>query len=243
MEIFPRTLSDVAQALRTRLSLFEDTQVSLMLTQQKIARASKSENVNAIQQLLQEKSTADVKMRVLKDSIIADCKRCKLCKTRTNIVFGSGNINADLVFVGEAPGAEEDKTGEPFMGRAGKLLTKMIEAMELSREQVYICNVVKCRPPENRNPEPDEIAECEPFLKAQLAIMKPKVIVALGRFACQCLSRSESPISTLRGVWTHYEGIPLMPTYHPAYLLRSPSKKKEVWEDLQAVMLKLKEKH
>jgi len=165
---------------------------------------------------------------------------CKLCETRKNIVFGAGNPNADLVFVGEAPGADEDEQGLPFVGRSGQLLTKMIEAMGLSRDQVYICNVIKCRPPDNRNPEPDEINSCEPFLKKQLALIKPKVIVALGRYACQSLLKVEGSLSAIRGQWKQYEGIDLMPTFHPAYLLRSPSKKKEAWEDLQKVIERLK---
>ena len=167
---------------------------------------------------------------------IGDCQRCKLCTGRTNIVFGSGDEKARLVFVGEGPGAEEDKQGVPFVGRAGQLLTKMIEAMGLSREQVYICNVVKCRPPENRDPQPDEIAACEPFLQKQLSIIKPHIVVGLGRYACQTLLKTTTSMSKLRGVWHEYEGIKFMPTFHPAYLLRNPPAKKEVWEDLQAVM-------
>lgn len=167
---------------------------------------------------------------------LGDCKRCKLCNGRTQIVFGSGNPKAQLVFVGEAPGADEDQQGVPFVGAAGQLLTKMIEAMKFSRDTVYICNVAKCRPPNNRNPEPDEIAACEPFLKAQLATLQPKIIVALGKFAAQTLLRDTTPITRLRGQWRSYEGIPLMPTFHPAYLLRSPSEKKLAWSDLQQVM-------
>ncbi len=167
---------------------------------------------------------------------IGDCKRCKLCTGRTQIVFGSGNPKAELVFVGEAPGAEEDKQGVPFVGAAGQLLTKMIEAMKFSRDSVYICNVAKCRPPNNRNPEPDEIEACEPFLKAQLAAIRPQIIVALGKFAAQTLLRDSTPITRLRGQWRSYEGIPLMPTFHPAYLLRSPAEKKLAWLDLQEVM-------
>ena len=166
---------------------------------------------------------------------LGDCKRCKLCTTRTNIVFGVGNPDADLVFVGEAPGADEDAQGEPFVGKAGQLLTKMIEAMGYARGDVYICNVLKCRPPGNRNPEPDEVAACEPFLKKQLGAIRPRMIVALGKFAVQCLLRDDSPISRLRGNFRTYEGIPLMPTFHPAYLLRDPSKKKLAWDDLKAV--------
>jgi DNA polymerase len=170
---------------------------------------------------------------------LGDCQRCKLAGKRTNIVYGVGSPDAPLVFVGEAPGADEDRTGEPFVGAAGQLLTKMIEAMGLSRQDVYICNILKCRPPGNRNPEPDEIAECEPFLKKQLATIRPRMIVALGKFAAQCLLRSDAPISKLRGGWREYQGIPLMPTYHPAFLLRNPAAKREVWSDLQQVMAEL----
>ncbi len=170
---------------------------------------------------------------------LGDCKRCKLHHSRTQIVFGAGNPKAELMFVGEAPGADEDKQGVPFVGKAGQLLTKMIEAMKLTRDDVYICNVVKSRPPENRNPEPDEIAACEPFLKAQVASVRPKVIVALGKFAAQTLLKDQTAITRLRGQWREYEGIPLMPTFHPAYLLRIPAEKKLAWSDLQAVMQKL----
>ena len=164
------------------------------------------------------------------------CTRCKLAPGRTNLVFGVGNPGAELVFVGEGPGADEDVQGEPFVGRAGQLLTKMIEAMGYRREEVYIANVVKCRPPGNRNPEPDEIEACEPFLRAQLAAIGPKVIVALGKFAAQTLLRNTTPITRLRGRWYEYQGVRLMPTFHPAYLLRSPDEKKKAWEDLQMVM-------
>lgn len=173
---------------------------------------------------------------------LGDCKRCKLCTGRKTIVYGSGNPRAELVFVGEGPGEEEDKQGIPFVGAAGQLLTKMIEAMKYSRDDVYICNVVKCRPPGNRNPEPDEIRACEPFLQAQLRIIKPKVIVALGKFAAQTLLRDDTAITRLRGQWRQYEGIDLMPTFHPAYLLRSPDEKKKAWMDLQEVMKKLGKK-
>ena len=170
---------------------------------------------------------------------LGDCTRCKLHKGRNQIVFGSGSAQARLVFVGEAPGEDEDLSGEPFVGKAGQLLTRMIEAMGLSRDTVYICNTVKCRPPNNRNPEPDELGACEPFLKGQLAALQPEVIVTLGKFAAQALLRDQTPISRLRGVWREYEGIPLMPTFHPAYLLRSPGEKGKVWGDLQEVMQKL----
>jgi DNA polymerase len=170
---------------------------------------------------------------------LGDCTRCKLHKGRTNLVFGVGNPKARLVFVGEAPGEDEDLKGEPFVGKAGQLLTKMIEAMGLRREDVYICNTVKCRPPNNRNPEPDELEACEPYLKGQLASLQAEVIVTLGKFAAQALLRDQTPISRLRGGWREYQGIALMPTFHPAYLLRSPGEKGKVWGDLQLVMKKL----
>ncbi|HYH99939.1 uracil-DNA glycosylase [Hyalangium sp.] len=167
---------------------------------------------------------------------LGDCQRCKLCTGRKNIVFGVGNPRAELVFVGEGPGEQEDLKGVPFVGPAGELLTKMIQAMGFSRDDVYICNVVKCRPPGNRNPEPDEITACEPFLRSQLLALQPKVIVALGKFAAQTLLRDSTPITRLRGQWREYQGVKLMPTFHPAYLLRSPQEKKKAWEDLQQVM-------
>jgi uracil-DNA glycosylase len=170
---------------------------------------------------------------------LGECTRCKLHGGRTKLVFGTGSPTAEVMFVGEAPGADEDLRGEPFVGRAGQLLTKMIEAMGFSRSDVYIANVVKCRPPENRNPEPDELEACEGFLRRQITAVRPKVIVALGKFAAQTLLRDETPISRLRGRWAEYEGVRLMPTFHPAYLLRSPEEKKKAWEDLQLVMKEL----
>ncbi len=166
---------------------------------------------------------------------IGDCTRCKLHTGRRHIVFGVGNPHAELMFVGEAPGADEDMKGEPFVGRAGQLLTKIIEAMGLKREDVYIANVIKCRPPENRNPEPDEVGTCEPFLFRQIDVIKPKVVVALGKFAAQGLLRTLDPISRLRGRVFDYRGAKLIPTFHPAYLLRNPSSKREVWEDMKLV--------
>ena len=169
-------------------------------------------------------------------AFIGECTRCKLSGLgRTQVVFGVGRPNADLMFVGEAPGADEDVQGVPFVGRAGQLLTKIIEAIGLKREDVYIANVIKCRPPQNRNPEPDEIATCEPFLFQQIDLIKPKVIVTLGKFAAQCLLRSEEPISRLRGRLFDFRGAKLIPTFHPAYLLRNPSSKREVWEDMKLV--------
>jgi uracil-DNA glycosylase len=174
---------------------------------------------------------------------LKDCRRCKLSSGRKNIVFGAGDPHAELMFVGEAPGADEDEQGLPFVGRAGQLLTKIIEAINMRREDVFICNILKCRPPENRNPETDEIASCEPFLFRQIASVKPKVICALGTFASQTLLRTTEPISKLRGRLLDYKGIKLMATFHPAYLLRNPNEKRKVWEDVQIVrdyILKLK---
>jgi uracil-DNA glycosylase family 4 len=170
---------------------------------------------------------------------LGDCTRCKLSGGRRNIVFGVGNPDADLVFVGEAPGADEDARGEPFVGVAGQLLDRMIAAMGFDRSDVYICNVIKCRPPYNRNPEPDEVGSCEPFLKKQLAALKPRMIVALGKFAAQSLCRTQTPISRLRGNFHSYEGIQVMPTFHPAFLLRTPEAKRHAWADLQAVLAAL----
>lgn len=173
---------------------------------------------------------------------IGDCQRCKLSKNRTQIVFGVGNPVAELMFVGEAPGRDEDLQGEPFVGEAGQLLTKIIEAMGIKRQDVYIANVVKCRPPANRNPETDEIESCEPFLIRQLEIIKPEIICALGTFAAQTLLKTKEKISSLRGNFYNYHDIKVMPTYHPAYLLRNPAEKKLVWEDMQKIMKKLNPK-
>jgi DNA polymerase len=170
-------------------------------------------------------------------AFIGDCQRCKLAPLRTHLVFGAGNPQADLMFVGEAPGADEDARGEPFVGRAGQLLTDIIErGMGLRRADVYICNVIKCRPPDNRNPEPDEVAACEPFLMRQIDLVRPRAIVALGTFAVQALLKVKTPISRLRGNWQEVRGVKLMPTFHPAYLLRSPGEKRLVWQDIQEVM-------
>jgi DNA polymerase len=173
---------------------------------------------------------------------IGDCVRCKLCKLgRKQIVFGVGNPNADLMFVGEAPGRDEDIQGVPFVGRAGQKLTQIIEAIGLKREDVYIANVIKCRPPDNRNPEPDEVEQCEPFLFRQVDTIKPKVIVALGTFAARSLLKTMDPISRLRGRVYDYRGAKLVPTFHPAFLLRNPSCRREVWEDMKKVRTLLAE--
>jgi uracil-DNA glycosylase family 4 len=179
----------------------------------------------------------DTLARIRED--IGDCTRCKLHKGRTNIVFGVGNPKAQLMFVGEGPGHDEDIKGEPFVGRAGKLLTQMIEAMSLRREDVYIANVVKCRPPENRLPEKDEITTCSPFLMRQIDVIKPKVVCCLGSCAAQTLLQTTQGISRFRGEWFDFRGAKLIATYHPAYLLRNPPAKSEVWKDLQKVMVVL----
>jgi uracil-DNA glycosylase len=171
---------------------------------------------------------------------LGDCTRCKLhALGRRQIVFGVGNPNADLMFVGEAPGADEDIQGVPFVGRAGQLLTKMIEAMGFKRDEVYIANVLKCRPPGNRNPEPDEIEQCEPFLFRQLASVQPKVVIALGAFAARTLLKTDAPISRLRGRVHEYRGAKLIPTFHPSFLLRSPGYKREAWDDLKLALAEL----
>jgi DNA polymerase len=181
-----------------------------------------------------DKIVDDTLLKVRSD--LGDCTRCKLHSTRHTIVFGDGNPKAELVFVGEGPGADEDAQGLPFVGRAGKLLTQMIEAMGLHRRDVYICNVVKCRPPENRLPEEDEVKTCSPFLLRQLDVIAPKVIVCLGAVAAKTLLQTNRGISQFRGQWLEYRERKLMATYHPAYLLRNPNAKGEVWKDLQKVM-------
>jgi uracil-DNA glycosylase family 4 len=189
-----------------------------------------------------EVSLFDAVNKIANDSLpkiladLGDCTRCKLHKGRTNLVFGVGNPKADLVFVGEGPGRDEDLEGLPFVGRAGKLLTQMIEAMGLQRNEVYICNVVKCRPPENRTPEKDEVSTCSPFLMRQIEAISPKVIVCLGSVAAQTLLQTNRGITHYRGEWLDFRGRKLLATYHPAYLLRNPSAKGQVWKDLKKVM-------
>jgi uracil-DNA glycosylase len=184
-----------------------------------------------------DKVADDTLLKIRED--LGECTRCKLHKTRNQIVFGDGTSKARLVFVGEGPGADEDEQGLPFVGRAGKLLTQMIEAMGLQRKDVYICNVVKCRPPGNRAPEPDEVTPCSPFLLRQIDVMNPKVIVCLGAVAAKTLLNTTRGISQFRGQWLEWRGYKLMATYHPAYLLRNPPAKSEVWKDLQMVMAEL----
>jgi DNA polymerase len=166
---------------------------------------------------------------------LGDCKRCKLHRTRQTLVFGEGSEKAKLMFIGEGPGYDEDVQGRPFVGKAGQLLTKIIQSIHLQREEVYIANIIKCRPPQNRNPEPDEIQSCYPFLMNQIQAIQPRIICALGTFAAQTLLHTDAKITTLRGRFFDLAGIKVLPTYHPAYLLRSPERKREVWEDMKQI--------
>jgi DNA polymerase len=197
-----------------------------------------------VQDLFSDRPSASAAPPVLSGSMpdlpslakfLAGCPRCKLSKSRTNIVFGQGNPKAELMFVGEAPGRDEDEQGLAFVGRAGQLLTKIIEAIGRRRDDVFIANVLKCRPPNNRNPEPDEVASCRPFLEEQIRLISPKVIVTLGTFAAQALLETDEPIGRMRGRWHEARGVRVMPTFHPAFLLRSPERKKDVWEDMKRV--------
>jgi DNA polymerase len=167
---------------------------------------------------------------------LGDCKRCKLHRGRKTIVFGEGNERATLMLIGEGPGYDEDVQGRPFVGKAGQLLTKILQSINLPREEVYIANIIKCRPPQNRNPEPDEIQSCSPFLMKQIQVIQPKIICALGAFSAQTLLKTETKITALRGKLFDLEGIKVMPTYHPAFLLRNPDKKREVWEDMKKIV-------
>ena len=209
-----------------------------------IRRAIESERLAGVDEIYVKRKEKSVKrkdattLKTLEKRVLA-CSSCSLAETRTNVVFGEGNPRADLMFVGEAPGGDEDKQGRPFVGRAGQLLTKIIESIGLKREDVFIGNILKCRPPGNRNPLPSEIATCSPQLLEQIELIRPKVICDLGKFAAQTLLNTETPISKLRGKFYDYHGIKLMPTYHPAYLLRNSSGKKDVWEDMQMIAKEL----
>jgi DNA polymerase len=172
---------------------------------------------------------------------LGDCRRCKLWQTRTHLVFGTGNPQARLMFIGEGPGAEEDQQGEPFVGAAGQLLNRLLDRLGLQRAEVYITNVVKCRPPHNRNPETDEIAACRPFLERQIQAIHPRVIVTLGAVATHALLAAKAPLSRLRGRWQKWQDIPVMPTFHPSYLLRVPQERRKTWEDMQKVVAHLRE--
>jgi uracil-DNA glycosylase family 4 len=172
---------------------------------------------------------------------LGDCQRCKLHQTRRTIVFGEGNENAKLMFIGEGPGYDEDVQGRPFVGKAGQLLTRIIQSMHLQREEVYIANIIKCRPPQNRNPEPDEIESCSPFVRKQIDAIRPRVVCALGTFSAQTLLKTKAGITALRGKIYTLDNITVIPTYHPAFLLRNPEKKKDVWEDMKRVLERLRE--
>jgi DNA polymerase len=231
-----RSLDAARDQLKAHLEFFEELGIDgVRLEPQWHARSEPSEPAEPSEPIPVFASQADA-LRAVRDDLGADCSRCKLHTLgRRQVVFGVGDPEADLMFVGEAPGADEDIQGEPFVGRAGQLLTKIIESIGLRREDVYIANVIKCRPPGNRNPEPDEVEQCEPFLFRQIDTVKPKVIVALGKFAAQCLLRTTDPITRIRGREFKYRDAILIPTYHPAYLLRTPSAKREVWEDMKRV--------
>jgi uracil-DNA glycosylase len=179
-----------------------------------------------------------LRLRQLRETL-GSCQRCRLSRERKNLVFGEGGPAAALMFIGEAPGQDEDIQGVPFVGAAGQLLTRMIEAMGLQREEVYIANIIKCRPPQNRDPAPDEVDACEAFLRQQIEIISPRIIIAMGNFAAKTLLRTETGITRLRGRFHTYQGVPLMPTFHPAYLLRNPDAKRPVWQDLKAVMAEM----
>ena len=200
-----------------------------------------TQTIDILERWAADEDTAPSRGETLQDirSDLGVCQRCRLASGRTQLVFGEGNPNARLVFVGEGPGFEEDRSGRPFVGPAGQLLTKIIAAMKLDRQDVYICNVIKCRPPNNRNPQADEISTCRPFLERQIAAIAPVVICTLGTFAAQTLLDSSTPISKLRGQFHDFDGIPLMPTYHPAFLLRNPDRKRDVWEDIKKIMVLL----
>jgi uracil-DNA glycosylase family 4 len=221
-------LSKACEAIRTRLEALKSGGIEYIDKQTPTTATVDPSPVHPGSSLLSQ----------LQSSVIG-CRKCNLCETRNNIVFGAGHEKARLMFIGEAPGADEDKQGLPFVGRAGILLGKMIAAMGYTREEVYICNIVKCRPPENRDPEPDEIASCLPYLEEQIRIINPQVIVGLGRYACQTLLGTKTPMAQIRGQWQDRGGIKFMPTFHPAYLLRNPPAKKVVWEDLKAVVAEL----
>ncbi len=194
-----------------------------------------AESLDKIEAWGRKKGTSGETLEAIRVDL-GDCRRCRLSKDRKNIVFGAGDPHARLMFVGEGPGYEEDQRGEPFVGAAGRLLTKIIEAIKYTRQAVYICNIIKCRPPGNRNPMHDEITACVPFLKRQIASVKPDIICALGTFAAQTLLETKTPISKLRGCFHDYMGTKVLPTYHPAYLLRNSNKKRDVWEDMKKVM-------
>lgn len=198
----------------------------------KVEEIMKVEKTAIVKDLFNQAGPADPDLRTVREDL-GECTRCKLHSTRKTIVFGHGNLHAKVMFVGEAPGADEDAQGLPFVGRAGQLLTKILESVGFTREEVYITNILKCRPPGNRNPEPEEIASCQEFLFRQIAVVRPLVICALGTFAVQTLLKTKAPISALRGKLMEYRGTKLIATFHPAYLLRNPNEKRKVWDDMK----------
>lgn len=232
-------LASLARALRRHAERFERMGVHTARGAAPLGRPGQVEEVGP--DAMEEESRARaagqaaLALQVVRDDL-GECTRCKLHATRTRIVFGVGSPDADLMFVGEAPGAEEDRRGEPFVGAAGQLLDRMIAAMGWRREAVYIANVVKCRPPQNRDPAPDEVTPCLPFLRRQIEAIGPRVIVALGRPSSQALLQTTAPIGALRGRFHRFGDIPLMPTFHPAYLLRTPERKRDAWSDLKQVI-------
>jgi uracil-DNA glycosylase len=216
-------LKNIVESLRVYVELEREAGVGFF------ARTGKNSDTGE-----QGSKSKKMELDILKGEVLVS-KCCQLCRTRTNLVFGSGNPNARLMFVGEAPGRDEDLQGLPFVGRAGQLLTRIIESIGLKRDEIYICNILKCRPPDNRAPFPTEILACEPYLQRQIDIVKPEVICALGKFAAQTLLGVQTPITQLRGKFYDYNGIKLMPTFHPAYLLRNPGDKRLVWEDMKKI--------
>ena len=229
----PSRLESVADHVQTTARKPEKPANQLWKTMEVVHPVETFENLGEIEGENATERLASVR------SLLGDCTRCDLCASRTNIVFGVGNPDARLMIVGEAPGFNEDKQAEPFVGKAGELLDKMVVAMGLSREEIYIANVLKCRPPQNRDPLPGEVQQCAPFLKKQIAVIQPEVIVTMGKFASNTLAGTDGALGKIRGNWMSYQGIAMMPTYHPAYLLRNESAKRYAWEDLKKVMSKL----
>ncbi len=230
-----KELASIISAVKARIEIEKGFGVdTIFLSQKNTGTATSSRNLLSESKPVAPSTIGEQMLEELRSEMLA-CHKCPLGKTRTNLVFGVGNPNANLIFVGEAPGRDEDIQGEPFVGRAGQLLTKIIEAIGLKRSDVYIANVLKCRPPGNRNPLPEEIVLCMPYLLKQIEIIQPKVLCALGAFAAQTLLSTKAPVGTLRGRFHDYKGIPMMVTFHPAYLLRNPNDKAKVWEDMKKV--------
>lgn len=244
-QLWREIIADTRQLLETvaagsRRTLMLSPEVAALLEQAgqaELAFPAPSDAAESVSKVMEAQEVAYEEALEALAAEVAACNLCSLCETRTQTVFGVGNPASEIVFVGEAPGAEEDRQGKPFVGRAGQLLTDIIvKGMKMRREDVYICNVLKCRPPENRDPNPEEVCRCEAYLLRQLDILRPKVICALGKYAAQTLLKSTAPVSRLRGQWWRYHDIPLRVTFHPAYLLRNPNDKRLCWDDIQEVM-------